>query len=89
MNDWIHSFTNWQTFKHTCGSINPLLPNLIEAGFDIINPVQINALDMDPAMLKREYGQQVTFWGGGVDTQKVLLILAYIGRLVAVRANKA
>lgn len=72
MNDWIHSFTKWQTFKHTCGSINPLLPNLIEAGFDIINPVQINALDMDPAMLKREYGQQVTFWGGGVDTQKVL-----------------
>lgn len=72
MNDWIHSHTHWHTFKHTCGSIKPLLPNLIEAGFDIINPVQINALDMDPAMLKREYGQQVTFWGGGVDTQKVL-----------------
>jgi uroporphyrinogen-III decarboxylase len=45
---------------------------MIEAGFDIINPVQINARDMDPAMLKREYGKQVTFWGGGVDTQKVL-----------------
>ena len=72
MNDWIHSHTRWLTFKHTCGSINPLLPSLIEAGFDIINPVQINAVDMDPVMLKREYGQQVTFWGGGVDTQKVL-----------------
>ncbi len=72
INDWIHSHTTWKTFKHSCGSINPLLPSLIEAGFDIINPVQINALDMDAAMLKREYGDQVTFWGGGVDTQKVL-----------------
>lgn len=72
MNDWIHGHTTWKTFKHCCGSINPLLPSLIEAGFDIINPVQINARDMDPAMLKREYGNQVTFWGGGVDTQKVL-----------------
>ena len=45
---------------------------MIEAGFDIINPVQISASDMDAAMLKREYGDQVTFWGGGVDTQKVL-----------------
>ena len=72
MNDWIHGHTTWKTFKHCCGSINPLLPSLIEAGFDIINPVQINARDMDPALLKREYGNQVTFWGGGVDTQKVL-----------------
>ncbi len=72
MNDWIHRHTTWKTFKHTCGSIIPLLPSLIEAGFDIINPVQINARDMDTAMLKREYGDQVTFWGGGVDTQKVL-----------------
>ncbi len=72
MNDWIHGHTTWKTFKHCCGSINPLLPSLIEAGFDIINPVQINARDMDPAMLKREYGNQVTFWGGGVDTQKIL-----------------
>ena len=72
INDWIHGHTTWKTFKHSCGSINPLLPAMIEAGFDIINPVQINARDMDPAMLKREYGDQVTFWGGGVDTQKVL-----------------
>jgi len=72
INDWIHSHTKWKTFKHSCGSINPLLTSMIEAGFDIINPVQINARDMDAAMLKREYGNQVTFWGGGVDTQKVL-----------------
>ncbi len=72
INDWIHNHTTWKTFKHSCGSINPLLPSMIEAGFDIINPVQINAWDMDAAMLKREYGVQVTFWGGGVDTQKVL-----------------
>jgi hypothetical protein len=69
INDWIHDHTTWKTFKHTCGSINPLLPALIEAGFDIINPVQINARDMDPVMLKREYGDKVTFWGGGIDTQ--------------------
>ncbi len=72
INDWIHGHTAWKTFKHSCGSINPLLPAMIEAGFDIINPVQINARDMDAAMLKKEYGKQVTFWGGGVDTQKVL-----------------
>lgn len=72
LNDWIHGHTAWKTFKHSCGSIHPLLPAMIAAGFDIINPVQINARDMDPVMLKREYGDQVTFWGGGVDTQKVL-----------------
>jgi uroporphyrinogen-III decarboxylase len=72
INDWIHRHTTWKTFKHSCGSINPLLPAMIEAGFDIINPVQINASDMDTRMLKREYGDRVTFWGGGVDTQKVL-----------------
>jgi hypothetical protein len=72
INDWIHGHTAWKTFKHSCGSINPLLPAMIEAGFDIINPVQINARDMDATLLKKEYGKQVTFWGGGIDTQKVL-----------------
>jgi hypothetical protein len=72
MNNWIHGHTSWKTFKHCCGSIDPLLPSMIEAGFDIINPVQINALNMDASMLKNKYGDQITFWGGGVDTQKVL-----------------
>jgi hypothetical protein len=72
LNDWIHSHTTWKTFKHSCGAIVPLIPSLIEAGFDILNPVQVNAEGMDPVMLKREFGSQVVFWGGGVDTQKVL-----------------
>ncbi len=72
MNNWIHSHTTWKTFKHSCGAILPLIPVFIEAGFDIINPVQINATDMDSNVLKSEFGDKITFWGGGVDTQKVL-----------------
>jgi len=72
LNDWIHKNTNWKTFKHSCGAIEPLLQSFIKAGFDIINPVQINAAGMDPRHLKDTYGQDITFWGGGVDTQKVL-----------------
>ena len=72
MNDWIHQNTTWKTFKHCCGAIYPLLDSLINAGFDIINPVQIAAKDMDPQRLKDEFGDRVTFWGGGVDTQKTL-----------------
>ncbi|MCS2659857.1 methyltransferase [Bacteroides fragilis] len=72
MNDWIHQHTTWKIFKHSCGAIIPILPGLIEAGFDIINPVQINAKDMDSRRLKEEFGDRLTFWGGGVDTQKIL-----------------
>lgn len=72
MTDWIHQHTTWKIFKHSCGSIVPLLPAMIEAGFDIINPVQINAKGMDPAFLKKEFGKDITFWGGGVDTQIIL-----------------
>ncbi|MDU1892602.1 MAG: uroporphyrinogen decarboxylase family protein [Dysgonomonas sp.] len=72
MNDWIHQNTTWKVFKHCCGAIVPLIPSLIDAGFDILNPVQINAKDMDSRFLKSEFGQHLTFWGGGIDTQKVL-----------------
>jgi hypothetical protein len=72
MNDWIHRNTSWKIFKHCCGSIIPIIPLLIEAGFDILNPVQINAKDMDPQRLKDEFGAYLTFWGGGIDTQKIL-----------------
>lgn len=72
MNDWIHKNTTWKTFKHSCGAVLPLIPGLIEAGFDILNPVQINAANMDSAVLKDRFGDKITFWGGGVDTQKVL-----------------
>ena len=69
MNDWIHENTGWKTFKHSCGSIVSLLDLFIKAGFDIINPVQINAEGMDTAMLKKRFGDRIVFWGGGVDTQ--------------------
>jgi len=59
-------------FYHTCGAIIPMIPYLIEEGVDILNPVQVNARDMDTKVLKREFGKDITFWGGGVDTQRVL-----------------
>ena len=57
---------------HTDGAILPLIPEFIEAGFDILNPVQWTAKDMDPRKLKSEFGRNVVFWGAGVDTQKTL-----------------
>ncbi len=72
INNWIHAHTTWKTFIHTCGSIMPLIPDIIEAGFDILNPVQISADNMDPQELKNRFGDQITFWGGGIDTQRVL-----------------
>ena len=59
-------------FLHSCGSIYALIPDLIDAGVDVLNPVQISAKDMNPKRLKREFGEQITFWGGGIDTQHVL-----------------
>lgn len=72
INDWIHENTPWKTFIHSCGSIIPLIPDIIEAGFDILNPVQTSAVNMDPQELKTRFGDQIIFWGGGVDTQRVL-----------------
>jgi hypothetical protein len=72
VNDWVHGHTSWKTFIHTCGSVVALLPDIIDAGFDILNPVQCSAAGMDPRMLKDRFGERVTFWGGGVDTQKTL-----------------
>lgn len=72
INDWVHDHTNWKTFKHSCGAVESFMPKFIEAGFDIINPVQVNAAGMDPVHLKRTYGKDLVFWGGGVDTQKTL-----------------
>jgi hypothetical protein len=71
VNDWIHQNTGWKTFKHSCGAIVSLLDLFIESGFDIINPVQINAAGMEPKELKRRFGDRIVFWGGGVDTQGV------------------
>ena len=72
MTDWIHANTDWKCFKHCCGSIVPLLDCFIEAGFDIMNPIQCSAAGMKPEMLKSQYGDKLTFWGGGVDTQHTL-----------------
>lgn len=72
INNWIHENTRWKTFKHSCGAVEPFMDSFIEAGFDIINPVQVNAAGMDPVLLKKKYGDRLIFWGGGVDTQKVL-----------------
>ncbi|MBN2884035.1 MAG: methyltransferase, partial [Clostridia bacterium] len=72
INGWIHDNTSWKTFKHSCGAVEPLLDNIIKAGFDIINPVQCSATGMDPGHLKKTYGKDLVFWGGGVDTQKTL-----------------
>jgi len=58
-------------FFHSCGAIRPLIPDLIEIGVDILNPVQISASGMDPYELKREFGSELSFWGGGIDTQNI------------------
>ncbi len=71
VNEWIHKNTGWKTFKHSCGAVEPLIDLFIESGFDILNPVQINAAGMDTAQLKKKYGDKIVFWGGGVDTQGV------------------
>jgi hypothetical protein len=72
VNNWIHTHTKWRTFKHCCGSIATFMEGFIASGFDIINPVQWTAANMDPGMLKKRFGDRIVFWGGGVDTQKTL-----------------
>lgn len=72
VNNWVHEHTGWKTFIHSCGSVEALLQDFIEAGFDILNPVQTSAANMEPRMLKAKYGDKIVFWGGGVDTQKTL-----------------
>ncbi len=72
VNNWIHTNTHWKSFIHSCGSVAAMIPEFIDAGFDILNPVQTSAFGMDPAGLKEKFGSQITFWGGGVDTQHTL-----------------
>ncbi len=72
INAWIHRHTSWKTFIHSCGSVKALIPDFIQAGFDILNPVQTSAAGMDPVELKTRFGAELSFWGGGVDTQKTL-----------------
>jgi len=72
VNDWIHTHTKWKTMKHCCGACEPLIENFINAGYDILNPIQCSAKGMDPQKLVDKYGGRIVFWGGGVDTQKTL-----------------
>lgn len=69
---YVHEHSSMATFLHSCGSIYELIPDLIDAGYDVLNPVQTNARNMEPERLKREFGRDVAFWGGGIDTRTVL-----------------
>jgi uroporphyrinogen decarboxylase len=68
----IREKSNIKIFLHSCGGIYDFIPHFIEMGVDILNPVQYSAKNMDPVRLKREFGKDLTFWGGGCDAQKVL-----------------
>ncbi len=69
---YIRSRTRAKVWYHSCGSIAGYIPDLLDNGIDVLNPVQISARNMDPATLKKEFGQRLAFWGGGVDSQHVL-----------------
>lgn len=70
--EFVHRNSDKKIFLHSCGSIEPLLPYIVESGVDVINPVQISAQNMEPSVLKARYGDSLCFWGGGCDTQRVL-----------------
>ncbi len=70
--DWIHRNTQMKVLLHSDGALFPLIPSLIETGFDILNPVQTSAAGMDPQRLKDQFGRQIVFWGGSLDCQKTL-----------------
>jgi len=70
--DYVHKHSAMKTFLHSCGSIRALLPDLIEAGYDVINPVQTTCLGMEAEGLKADFGKDICFWGGGCDTRTVL-----------------
>ena len=57
---------------HSCGNVRPIIPDLIEMGVDILNPVHVTASGMEPVKLKKDFGKEIVFWGGGVDTQSIL-----------------
>jgi len=70
--DYVHEHSRMKTFLHSCGSIRALMPDLIEAGYDVINPVQTTCQGMEPEELKADFGKDICFWGGGCDTRIVL-----------------
>lgn len=72
LNEYVHTHSGMKTLLHSCGSLYPIIPDLIDAGYDILNPVQTSAYQMDAQVLKREFGRDITFWGGGCNTRTVL-----------------
>ena len=70
--DYVKKHSGMKIFLHTCGGVRQYIPDLIEVGFDILNPVQTNSRGMDPEELKRDFGRDIVFWGGGVDTSSVI-----------------
>jgi hypothetical protein len=72
VNDWVHAHAKWKTLKHCCGGCEPLIEGFIDAGYDVLNPVQTSARGMDPQHLVDMFGDRIVFWGGGVDTQQTL-----------------
>lgn len=92
LNEYVHKHSNMKTFLHSCGSIYPIIGDLIDAGYDILNPVQTSARQMDPGTLKREFGKDITFWGGGCNTRTVLNrstpeeVYTYIRRMIDIFA---
>lgn len=72
MNDWVHANTNWKIFVHSCGAVSSIIPDFIEAGFDILNPIQVSAKGMDAETLKDKFGKDIVFWGGGCNPQQTM-----------------
>jgi hypothetical protein len=72
VNDWVHAHTKWKALKHCCGGCEPLIGGFIDAGYDVLNPVQTSAKGMDPQHLVETFGDRIVFWGGGADTQQTL-----------------
>ncbi len=72
MNDWIHANTDWKVFIHSCGAVSSIIPDFIEAGFDILNPIQVSAKGMDAESIKKAFGKEIVFWGGGCNPQETM-----------------
>lgn len=72
MNDWIHAHTDWKVFIHSCGAVSSIISDFIEAGFDILNPIQVSAKGMDAESIKAAFGKDIVFWGGGCNPQETM-----------------
>lgn len=72
VNDWVHQNTSWKILYHSCGAIGEIMGDFCEAGLDCMNPIQCEVPGMEPSELKRNYGDKLTFWGAGVDSQTTM-----------------